>query len=215
MELRGLGYVGVNATNVDAWAAVGGRRVRPPSPSTGRPARPTPRPAPATTSSTPTRGARGAPGRRRRVRVRGLGARRPRVVRRGGRVGGGLRGVGEGARRPGPRRPRRARASARFEDPFGNTHELFWDPHTDEFAFASPTGVSGFLTERGRDGPRALRGAVVRGGDRLLDACARLQAHRPVRVGTERRRRSCGPRRAITASRSSICRCRAGTGSTT
>lgn len=37
-------------------------------------------------------------------------------------------------------------ALARFEDPFGNTHELFYGPHTDEFAFLSPAGVSGFLT---------------------------------------------------------------------
>jgi 2,3-dihydroxybiphenyl 1,2-dioxygenase len=47
----------------------------------------------------------------------------------------------------GERAARGVTALARFDDPFGNTHELYWGPHTDEFAFDSPAGVSGFLTE--------------------------------------------------------------------
>lgn len=42
---------------------------------------------------------------------------------------------------------RGVRGLARFEDPLGHTHELFWGPAVDEYPFQSPRGVSGFLTE--------------------------------------------------------------------
>ena len=63
--------------------------------------------------------------------------------RRGGR--GGRRGdqaVGnEDAAARGVRR------LARFDDPFGNSHELFFGQAVDEDPFVSPKGVSGFLTD--------------------------------------------------------------------
>jgi 3,4-dihydroxy-9,10-secoandrosta-1,3,5(10)-triene-9,17-dione 4,5-dioxygenase len=37
-------------------------------------------------------------------------------------------------------------ALARFDDPWGNTNELFWGAGADEDEFVSPQGVSGFLT---------------------------------------------------------------------
>jgi 2,3-dihydroxybiphenyl 1,2-dioxygenase len=45
------------------------------------------------------------------------------------------------------RQTRAVKGLARFQDPFGHTHELFWGPAVDEFPFVSPEGVSGFLTE--------------------------------------------------------------------
>ncbi len=45
------------------------------------------------------------------------------------------------------RASRAVKALARFEDPMGHTHELFWGAAVDEFPFVSPQGVSGFVTD--------------------------------------------------------------------
>ena len=42
---------------------------------------------------------------------------------------------------------RGVRRLARFDDPFGNSHELFFGQAVDEDPFVSPKGVSGFLTD--------------------------------------------------------------------
>jgi len=44
-------------------------------------------------------------------------------------------------------RARGVRAAARFDDPWGNTNELFYGQAVDEEPFVSPQGVSGFLTD--------------------------------------------------------------------
>jgi len=44
-------------------------------------------------------------------------------------------------------RARGVRAGARFDDPWGNTNELFFGQAVDEELFVSPQGVSGFLTD--------------------------------------------------------------------
>jgi 3,4-dihydroxy-9,10-secoandrosta-1,3,5(10)-triene-9,17-dione 4,5-dioxygenase len=44
-------------------------------------------------------------------------------------------------------RARGVKAGARFDDPWGNTNELFFGQAMDEEQFVSPQGVSGFLTE--------------------------------------------------------------------
>src|ERR1700731_3864414 len=44
-------------------------------------------------------------------------------------------------------RARGGRAAARFDDPWGNTNELFFGQAVDEEPFVSPQGVSGFLTD--------------------------------------------------------------------
>jgi 3,4-dihydroxy-9,10-secoandrosta-1,3,5(10)-triene-9,17-dione 4,5-dioxygenase len=41
---------------------------------------------------------------------------------------------------------RRVQALASFSDPHGNRHELFWGPRMDFAPFVSPVGVSGFVT---------------------------------------------------------------------
>jgi len=44
-------------------------------------------------------------------------------------------------------RARGVKAGARFDDPWGNTNELFFGQAMDEEQFVSPQGVSGFLTD--------------------------------------------------------------------
>src|SRR5688572_19375177 len=132
MELRGLGYVGVNATNVDAWTpfaadvfgfqAVDG----PPGASDA------------------------APG----TRYFKLDAHSWRFAVHPSDADGcayvgweladaasfdgavaSVEGCGASVKvLDGPDRVARGvHALARFDDPFGNTHELFYGPHTDEF----------------------------------------------------------------------------------
>jgi 2,3-dihydroxybiphenyl 1,2-dioxygenase len=147
MELRGLGYVGVNATDVDAWRSLAAD-VFGLQPVDGPPG-----------------AADAAPG----TRYYKLDAHSWRLAVHPADADGcayagweladptsfaealaSVEACGVSVKvLDGPERiARGVHALARFEDPFGNTHELFWGPHTDEFAFTSPAGVSGFLTEQ-------------------------------------------------------------------
>lgn len=146
MEMRGLGYVGVQATDVGAWDVLA-RDVFGFQPVDGPPG--------ATDA---------APG----ARFYKLDSHSWRLAVHPGPVDGfsyagweladpasfaeavaSVRSCGVSVTLvDGPERAARGvQELARFEDPFGNAHELFWGPHTDEFAFVSPAGVSGFLTE--------------------------------------------------------------------
>lgn len=146
MELRGLGYVGVEATDPAAWARLAGdvlgfqEVVGPPGASDA---------APGTryykldahswrlaVHPGPSDGCR-------YVGWELAGPASFRAAVGSVEVAGVPVKVVEGADRV----ARGVQALARFEDPFGNVHELYWGPHTDEFPFASPAGVSGFLTD--------------------------------------------------------------------
>ncbi|MET4693431.1 VOC family protein [Endozoicomonas lisbonensis] len=47
---------------------------------------------------------------------------------------------------PGEIQARRVQALAKFRDPEGNRHEIFWGPVSDYSRFVSPAGVKGFVT---------------------------------------------------------------------
>lgn len=146
MELRGLGYVGVNATNVDAWRPL----------------------AADVFGFQPVDGPPGAGDAAGGTRYYKLDAHSWRLAVHPASTDGfayagwelgdpesfadavaSVRACGVSVTLvDGPDRAARGvQELARFEDPFGNTHELFWGPHTDEFPFSSPAGVSGFLTD--------------------------------------------------------------------
>jgi 3,4-dihydroxy-9,10-secoandrosta-1,3,5(10)-triene-9,17-dione 4,5-dioxygenase len=146
MELRGLGYVGVNATRVDAWDPV----------------------AAEVFGFQPVDGPPGAADVAAGTRYYKLDGHSWRVAVHPSSTDGfayagweladpasfadavaSVRACGVSVTLvDGPDRVARGvQELARFHDPFGNTHELFWGPHTDEFAFASPAGVSGFVTD--------------------------------------------------------------------
>lgn len=66
---------------------------------------------------------------------------------------------------------RRVQALARFADPDGNRHELFWGPLQDFAPFVSPAGVSGFVTSELGMGHAVLPAPAF---DRCLDFYERV-----------------------------------------
>lgn len=66
---------------------------------------------------------------------------------------------------------RRVQALARFADPDGNRHELFWGPLQDFAPFVSPAGVSGFVTRELGMGHAVLPAPAF---DRCLDFYERV-----------------------------------------
>ncbi|WP_236211910.1 VOC family protein [Metapseudomonas otitidis] len=66
---------------------------------------------------------------------------------------------------------RKVQALARFADPDGNRHELFWGPLQDFAPFVSPAGVSGFVTRELGMGHAVLPAPAF---DRCLDFYERV-----------------------------------------